>query len=106
MTSPAPALSTLAPLPARRRERPWIFLFVLLLAAAAILAPVLRERWRARRMVQDEDLALVAVRAVAEAEGRFRDARGRYGWLEDLADADLLEGMALVEVEDVRRVVT
>ena len=87
-----------------RREHTAFFVVVLLVAALLIVAPLLRERQAAASKVENENRALSTLFEVAEAEQRYHDTHGRYGWLGDLARDDLVGGLTLVE-EDGRRYV-
>lgn len=80
-----------------RRDGAWPFLLLIALAAASVLVPLFWQKLRAEAMVRNEDHAARMVRRVREAQVRFFETEGRYGWVEDLDRAGLLEGF------DVRR---
>lgn len=79
----------------RRRERPWLFVLVLVLSLAAILVPLATEHQRARRMVANEDASVLVMRRLRSAEIVFHAREGRYAFFEELARADLLQGIDL-----------
>lgn len=87
-----------------RREHTLFFSLVILAAAFFIVAPLLKERGLAVAKVSNEDAALGAVFAIAEAERLYLEAHGRYGWIGDLVRDDLLRGYEVIE-EDGRRYV-
>ena len=88
-----PAAALLRPEP--RRDRGWLFGLVVLGAAAAILLALAVEGGRARALVEGEDAAASAVRAVAAAEAAFHAREGRYGWLAELAASGVLGGVVV-----------
>ena len=87
---------------ATRREHTLFFSLILIGAAVLIVAPLLKERRIAGTKVQNENQALSALFDLAEAETRYHETHGRYGWLGDLVRGDLVEGYVVRE-EDGRR---
>ena len=84
----------------RRRDGAPLFVLLILAAAAVIIVPLWRQRSQAVEMVHNEDAAMVMVDRVHEAEVRFHAREGRYGWVEDLERAGLLEGFEVVRDGD------
>ncbi len=88
-----------------RREHTLFFSLILIGAAVLIVTPLLKERRVARTKVENENESLGALFDLAEAQARYHETHGRYGWLADLASDDLDAGYPLRE-EDGRRYVT
>ncbi len=86
---------------ARPREHlAWSWI-VIGLSIAIVLWIAFRESDRARAMVAREDVALAKLHAVLEAQRAYREANGRYGWLEDLTQAGLLAADETATVDGV-----
>ncbi|MHC5009729.1 MAG: hypothetical protein ACYTG6_02135, partial [Planctomycetota bacterium] len=94
MTTPTPVP---APMPARRREGLGLFLGLIGLCVLVVASQWLEERSHARELVAREDGALTRLEQVIAAQATYRARQGRYGWLEELAVAGLLQGLPVVE---------
>lgn len=88
------------------RERLLLPILVILAALAAIFVVVGRERDVARERVVYEDRAFESLRALAEAQRRFHEQAGRYGWAGELEAAGLLRGLTLEDRDGYRAVVS
>ena len=80
---------------ARLQERTLVFYLVAGGALALFLGYLSQVANEGRERVRYEDLALESLRRLAAAEVSFHGAQKRYGWVEDLEGAGLLEDMEL-----------
>lgn len=80
-----------------RREHTLFFSLILVGAAVLIVTPLLKEQRVARTKVANENQALGALFALAEAQTRYHEAHGRYGWLADLVSSELVDAYAVRE---------
>lgn len=78
---------------ARKREYLWVGLVLAGAALAAFLLLLRDSRRDARARIDLEQAALEHVRAIVRAQRSFHEARGRYGWLDELGRAGLLDGV-------------
>lgn len=85
----------------KRRDGARLFLVMIVVAAAVILVPLWQQDRHAGEMVRNEDQAVRMIRRVHDAEARFHAREGRYGWIEDLERAGLLEGVRVLREGDV-----
>lgn len=79
----------------RRRESLLGSVACLLLVGAVVAFGLARERSAARERIQREAGALEEAHRLGAAQQAFRKRTGRFGWLEELRDAGLLEGRRL-----------
>lgn len=72
--------------------------FLLIIVACLLLGAglLLTERDRAVGLIAREDQARDALLCVREAQAAYHEQTGRYGWVEDLETAGLLDGLEVV----------
>lgn len=81
----------------RSRESVLLPILVALGIVAWFVVRAASEGDEARVRVGREDAALAVLQQIATAQGAYHQARGRYGWLEDLRAAGLLDGVTWFE---------
>lgn len=87
------------------RAHIWPYGLVIVASVVAVLWTLAAERDRARLRVERADQALEAARQIRVAQRAYRERRGEYGWLGELAEAGLLPGFTVVADEQGPHVV-
>jgi hypothetical protein len=89
-----------------RKSRERLLLPLLLIGAAlgALFLTLRSEDEVARERVRYEDLATARMHRLLEAQKAYHEAHGRYGWVEDLEKAGLLDGLVLASRDGLREV--
>lgn len=81
------------------RESLWFSALIAALALAALLALLSLETGTAQQRVALEDQARAQMNLIAAAQAAYHETHGRYGWLGDLREQRLLQGVALRDIE-------
>jgi hypothetical protein len=87
----------------RRREHLGIFLLVIAICLGVAMVVLVKESGRASALVAREDMARDTLEKVREAQLAFHRQEGRYGWIDELEAAGLLDGLDVGSDEDPPR---